>query len=46
VGVKVSKNGKLLDTIEGQDFKTALWGIWLGAEPVEAKLKTGMLGAK
>ena len=44
VGVKVSKNGKLLDTIDGQDFKSALWGIWLGAEPVEAKLKTGMLG--
>ena len=44
VGVKVSKNGKLLDTIDGQDFKTALFGIWLGADPVDKNLKAGMLG--
>jgi len=44
-GTKVYKNGKLLDTIEGQDFRTALLGIWIGADPVDAKLKAGMLGA-
>jgi hypothetical protein len=44
VGVKVSKNGKLLDTIDGLDFKTALFGIWLGNDPVDKNLKAGMLG--
>lgn len=44
VGTKVYKNGKLLDTIDGMDFKTALFGIWLGNDPVEPKLKAGMLG--
>lgn len=44
-GTKVYKNGKLLDTIDGQDFRTALLGIWIGADPVDAKLKAGMLGA-
>jgi hypothetical protein len=43
-GLQVSKNGKLLDTIEGLDFKTALWGIWLGGDPADKSLKAGMLG--
>jgi len=46
VGLQVSKNGKLLDTIDGLDFKTALWGIWLGADPADKNLKAGMLGGK
>ena len=46
VGLQVSKNGKLLDTIDGLDFKTALWGIWLGGEPADKGLKTGLLGGK
>ena len=45
VGVVVAKNGKVLATIDGLDFKTALWGIWLGNDPVDSKLKAGMLGA-
>jgi hypothetical protein len=45
-GVKVYKGSKLLETIEGQDFKTALWGIWLGSEPADKGLKEGMLGLK
>ncbi|MFN8259711.1 MAG: chalcone isomerase family protein [Chitinophagales bacterium] len=44
VGVKTSKNGKLVSTIEGEDFKKALLGIWLGANPVDAGLKAGILG--
>ena len=44
VGVKTSKNGKLLSTIEGEDFKKALLGIWLGADPIDAGVKTGILG--
>ena len=45
-GLKVYKNGKLLDTIEGLDFKTALWGIWLCNEPADKGLKTAMLAGK
>jgi hypothetical protein len=43
-GVKASKNGKLKATIAGLDFKKALFGIWLGEDPVDADLKTGLLG--
>jgi hypothetical protein len=43
-GTKVYKNGKLIETIDGLDFKTALWGIWLGGEPADKGLKAGMLG--
>lgn len=46
VGVVVAKNGKILATIEGLDFKSALWGIWLGNEPADKGLKAGMLGGK
>jgi hypothetical protein len=46
VGVTVSKNGKVLETIAGLDFKTALFGMWLGNDPVDAGLKNGMLGIK
>jgi len=44
-GVKVYRNGKLLDTIAGMDFKTPLFGIWLGNQPADEKLKAGMLGS-
>ena len=43
-GVAIFKNGKLKDTIEGLDFKKALYGIWLGPKPADEDLKTGMLG--
>lgn len=43
-GVKAIKNGKILATIEGEDFKRALFGIWLGTNPVDAGLKTAILG--
>lgn len=44
VGVLVKKNGKLLNTIDGFEFKKALFGIWLGDKPADKKLKEGMLG--
>jgi len=44
VGLKTFKNGKLLSTTEGEDFKRALLGIWLGADPIDAAVKTGVLG--
>ena len=45
-GVSASKNGKLLETIPGLDFKTALFSMWVGANPVDDGLKTGLLGTK
>lgn len=43
-GVRVSRNGEVLGTIEGEDFKTALLEIWLGNKPADKQLKKGMLG--
>ncbi|MCS6819393.1 MAG: chalcone isomerase family protein [Chitinophagales bacterium] len=45
-GVKVYKNNKLADVVQGLDFKQALFGIWLGNNPADEKLKSGLLGAK
>ncbi|MGB6128779.1 MAG: chalcone isomerase family protein [Psychrilyobacter sp.] len=42
--VKTYKNGKHLLTTEGQDFKEALFGIWLGDRAIDKDLKTEMLG--
>ena len=43
-GVKVYKNGKVGVTIPGIAFKEALFGIWLGSDPVNDELKDEMLG--
>lgn len=43
-GVESYKNGKLQSTIEGLDFKKALFGIWLCDEPADEDLKAKMLG--
>lgn len=37
-------NGEQLGIIPGQDFKFALYKIWLGEKPVNKKLKKGLLG--
>lgn len=44
VGAVAYKNNTLLGTIEGMKFKKALFGIWLGKDPVDSKLKKAMLG--
>ena len=44
VGTHFIKNGKNLGVIEGQDFKFALFKIWLGDEPVNDNLKEELLG--
>lgn len=41
----IIKNGKSAATIAGADFKQALFGIWLGAKPVQANLKAALLGS-
>ncbi len=43
-GVEVLKNGVHLTTVEGLDFKRALYGIWLGDKPADKNLKKAMLG--
>jgi hypothetical protein len=43
-GVTVYKNGTKKGTIDGLDFKKALFGIWLGDKPADDDLKDGMLG--
>ncbi|GLI56867.1 chalcone isomerase [Propionigenium maris DSM 9537] len=43
-GVEVYKNGIHLTTVEGLDFKRALYGIWLGDKPADKNLKKAMLG--
>ncbi len=45
-GVNVYKNGRLLSTIKGLDFKKPLFGIWLCDEPAQEDLKQAMLGKK
>ncbi|MEM7087173.1 MAG: chalcone isomerase family protein [Bacteroidota bacterium] len=42
-GVVVYKNGAELGSISGIDFKKALFGIWLGDDPADKKLKKAML---
>ncbi|WP_029209410.1 chalcone isomerase family protein [Aquimarina agarilytica] len=43
-GVFCYLNSKELGVIEGQDFKFALFKIWLGENPASESLKKGMLG--
>jgi hypothetical protein len=42
--VSVYKNGAKKGSIDGYDFKKALFGIWLGKKPADDDLKDGMLG--
>lgn len=43
-GVTAYKNDKELGTIEGMEFKKALFGIWLSNKPADDDLKEAMLG--
>ncbi len=43
-GLTVTIKGKLMGTIEGPEFKRAVFSIWLGDEPADSSLKDGMLG--
>jgi hypothetical protein len=42
--VNVYKNGTKKGSVDGHDFKKALFGIWLGKKPADDDLKEGMLG--
>ncbi len=43
-GVEIYKNGQLASTIQGLEFKKALFGIWLCDKPAQDSLKAAMLG--
>lgn len=43
-GTEIHKNGKKIKSIEGLEFKKALFGIWFCNEPADEDLKEGMLG--
>ncbi len=43
-GTVLSINGTTKGTIEGEDFMKAIWAIYVGPNPANAKLKKGMLG--
>jgi len=42
--VVVYKNDKRLGSVGNLNFKKALFGIWLGNDPADSKLKKGLLG--
>ena len=42
-GTELTLNGKALTLVEGADFAAAYFGIWLGREPIDAKLKRELL---
>jgi len=44
VGSSLTINGVLKGTIEGADFRKALFAIWLGDKPADENLKKAMLG--
>ena len=43
-GTSLIKNNKTLVTVEGLDFKKALFGVWLCDDPADESLKKKMLG--
>ena len=43
-GTQVLRNGELLTTVAGLEFKQALFRIWLGDDPIDVALKEDLLG--
>ena len=43
-GLQVDVNGAAKGTVKGDDFSKAFLSIWLGANPPNPDIKTGMLG--
>jgi hypothetical protein len=43
-GIVVDVNGAVKGTIKGDDFSKAFLSIWLGAEPPNPEIKSGLLG--
>jgi len=43
-GTELALNGKALGTIPGKDFARALFGVWLGADPIDDDFRDVLLG--
>ena len=43
-GTELALNGKALGTIPGKDFARALFGVWLGANPIDDDFRDVLLG--
>jgi hypothetical protein len=46
VGTELALNAEPLGTIEGADFSSAMFAIWLGEAPLDQSLKRQLLGEK
>jgi hypothetical protein len=45
-GTELALNGEPLGVVEGADFASAVFAIWLGPRPVDKRLKRKLLGAR
>ena len=45
-GTELALNGEPLGTMPGDEFASALFGIWLGEKPLDETLKKKLLGEK
>jgi hypothetical protein len=43
VGTELARNGRRLGTIDGADFASALFAIWLGDQPLDESLRRQLL---
>jgi hypothetical protein len=43
-GTRITVNGEVKLTIPGEDFYRAMLHIWIGAKPVDGRLRDAMLG--
>lgn len=44
VGTELSKNGRSLTVIPGSDFASAYFGLWLGDQPIDSRLRDDLRG--
>jgi hypothetical protein len=44
IGTELARNGRPLATVPGADFAAAYFGLWLGHDPIDARLRDGLLG--
>ncbi|MEX2286881.1 MAG: chalcone isomerase family protein, partial [Planctomycetaceae bacterium] len=45
IGTRVVKNGEVKATVQGAEFKQALFGIWIGEAPIDEALKNQLLAS-
>ena len=46
VGTELARNGRPLGVIEGADFSSALFAIWIGEQPLDESLRRQLLGSR